>query len=215
MDFPALYAVVDEEVCARAGHAPSDVVDAFGRAGVTLLQVRGKRLGSATLLELTRHAVRAAGNARVIVNDRADLAVLGEAGGVHVGQDDLSPADARTIVGERRWVGVSTHDLEQARRALDGPADYLAIGPVFDTGTKATGYARVGLQTVEAVATMAAARGVPVVAIGGITLERAPSVWQAGAAAVCVISDLLVGEPEARARAYLGRTTAVQSRPGG
>lgn len=212
MSCPSLYAVVDEDACARAGRAPLDVANAFLAAGVALLQVRGKGMGAGALLELARRIVQAGPHARVIVNDRPDVAVLSGAGGVHVGQDDLTPADARTVVGSSRWVGVSTHSVEQARRALDEPIDYLAVGPVFDTGSKDTGYAAVGRSLVEAVCTLAAPRGVPVVAIGGITLERAPGVLQAGASSVCVISDLLRGDPAARARAFLDALGPLQSR---
>jgi thiamine-phosphate pyrophosphorylase len=200
---PALYAVVDTEACVRAGRAPLDVAVAYLDAGVSLVQVRGKSLGAAALLNLTRRVVEAGPHARVIVNDRPDVAVLAEAGGVHVGQDDLCVADARAIVGGHRWVGVSTHSVDQARRALDLGIDYVAVGPVFATATKETGYEAVGLELVEAVAAMARPRGVPVVAIGGITLERAPRVLAAGASAVCVISDLLNGDPGARARLFV------------
>jgi len=200
---PPLYGVVDEEACARARRSPAEVATALLGAGVSLLQVRGKRMGAAALLALARQAVQAGPKARIIVNDRPDVAVLAGAGGVHVGQEDLAPADARAIVGPERWVGVSTHTPDQARRALDEPIDYLAIGPVFDTTTKRTGYAAVGLATVERVAVLAAPRGVPVVAIGGITLARAPAVLAAGAASVCVITDLLSAEPAARAQAFL------------
>jgi thiamine-phosphate pyrophosphorylase len=141
----------------------------------------------------------------VIVNDRPDIAVLAGAGGVHVGQDDLPADDARRIVGVERWVGVSTHTLEQAQRALDEPIDYLAVGPVFETGTKDTGYAAVGLGLVRAVSSLARPRGVPVVAIGGITLDRAAAAIDAGASSVCVISDFFTGDPGARAAAFVRR----------
>jgi thiamine-phosphate pyrophosphorylase len=203
VSFPSLYAVLDEEACALAGRTPHEVGDAFLAAGVALLQVRGKRMGAGALLNLARRMAQAGPHARIIVNDRPDVAVLASAGGVHVGQDDLAPGDARTIVGRSRWVGVSTHSVEQARRALDEPIDYLAVGPVFETGSKDTGYAAVGLSLVGDVCALAGPRGVPVVAIGGITLERASRVLEAGAASVCVISDLLRGDPATRARAFL------------
>src|SRR5204862_2763835 len=110
---------------------------------------------------------RAAG-ATVIVNDRADIASLSRADGVHVGQDDLSPADARKIVGDTACVGLSTHTLDQVDAALAQPISYLAVGPVFGTSTKATGYAAVGLSRVREAAARSRSAGVPVVAIGGI-----------------------------------------------
>jgi thiamine-phosphate pyrophosphorylase len=197
-----LYAVVDVEACARAGRAPALVAAGFLRAGVSLLQVRAKSLGAAALLEITR-TVMSGARARVIVNDRPDVARIAGAGGVHVGQDDLPATDARAIVGPDSWVGLSTHTLDQAREAVEQPIDYVAIGPVFETGTKATGYEAVGLDLISRVADLARARAMAVVAIGGITLERAPAVLAAGADSICVISDLLRGDPEARAREFL------------
>jgi thiamine-phosphate pyrophosphorylase len=200
---PPLYAVLDVDLSARHGRDAVSVAAAFLAAGVSLLQIRGKSLGAAELLRLTREVMALGPDARVIVNDRPDVARLAEAGGVHVGQDDLSVADARTIVGPEPWVGLSTHTTEQVRTALDQPVNYIAVGPVFDTGTKDTGYAAVGLDLVRQAVALATPRAIPVVAIGGITLDQAPGVLAAGASAVCVISDLLRGDPEARARAFL------------
>jgi thiamine-phosphate pyrophosphorylase len=125
---------------------------------------------------------------------------------VHVGQEDLAPAAVRVIVGDTAIVGLSTHTTEQMDRAIREPVNYVAVGPVFGTATKATGYEPVGLEWVREAARRATVRGVPLVAIGGITLENAASVLDAGAASVAVISDLLsTGDPEARVRAYLAR----------
>ncbi|MGE3489104.1 MAG: thiamine phosphate synthase [Vicinamibacterales bacterium] len=202
---PKLYAIVDVDVCAREAQSPLDVVRAFLTAGVRLLQLRAKSLDGGAFLDLARAAVAAAdaAGARLVVNDRADIAALAGAPGLHVGQDDLSPADARKIVGPGSWLGLSTHTEAQWTAALGEPISYVAIGPVFGTGTKATGYEAVGLQTVGRVATAAAARGMATVAIGGITLARAPAVIAAGASSVAVISDLLADRPEARAREFL------------
>jgi thiamine-phosphate pyrophosphorylase len=136
------------------------------------------------------------------VNDRADLARMSGAAGVHVGQDDLAPGEARALVGEGAIVGCSTHTRAQVEAALPLPVDYIAVGPVFGTRTKETGYEPVGLALVSEAARLAGAR--PVVAIGGITLETAPSVIASGAGAVAVIGDLLAGrDPAARVTAYL------------
>lgn len=137
--------------------------------------------------------------AAVIVNDRADVARLAGADGVHVGQDDL-PAEAVRRVMPAGVLGVSTHTPDQIDEALRGPATYLAVGPIFETGTKETGYESGGL---EMVARAAARCDRPLVAIGGITLDRAPEVIAAGASAVAVISDLLAGDPSARVRSYV------------
>ena len=169
-----------------------------------MVQLRAKHLASGPLLELAE-ALVALGRpygAEVVVNDRVDVAVLSRAAGAHVGQDDLAPADARAQLGPDAILGVSTHDSSQFARAMQGPASYIAIGPVFGTRTKDTGYAPVGLELVRAARRLGPA--VPIVAIGGITLETAPSVLDAGATAVAVIGDLLAGgDPAARTRAYL------------
>ena len=137
--------------------------------------------------------------AAVIVNDRADIARMSKAGGVHVGQEDLTPADVRAVAGPT-VVGLSTHTPEQVAEGLASGADYLAVGPIFGTATKETGYDARGLELVQG----AAGRGKPIVAIGGMTLERAPSVIAAGAASVAVITDLLTGgDLETRVRDYL------------
>ena len=150
-------------------------------------------------------------NALVIVNDRADLAALCGAAGVHLGQEDLSPRDARLTVGDRAVVGLSTHTIEQVRVAATQPVDYIAVGPVFGTGTKDTGFAAVGLEFVREAAGLAGDHSKasgrpahPIVAIGGITVDRARTVIDAGAKSVAVISDLLAtGDPESRVREYL------------
>jgi thiamine-phosphate pyrophosphorylase len=146
---------------------------------------------------------RAAG-ALVIINDRADIARLAAAAGVHVGQDDLSPAAVRTLVGRDAIVGLSTHTAPQVTAACDAPVSYVAIGPVFTTGTKMTGYEAIGLGRVREASTETQRRGLPLVAIGGITLENGAAVLRAGAASVAVISDLLsTNDPEQRVRAFL------------
>ncbi len=138
------------------------------------------------------------------MNDRADLARLSGAAGVHVGQDDLTPAQARAVIGHDAIVGVSTHTLDQLDDALRESIDYVAVGPVFGTDTKATGYAAIGLEAVRAAAARTVARHVPLVAIGGITRDRSRSVLDAGAQSVAVISDLLTtGDPTARVRDFL------------
>lgn len=137
----------------------------------------------------------------MIVNDRADLAAISRAAGVHIGQDDLSPAAARALVGADAIVGFSTHTLEQIAAAVGEPVSYIAVGPVFGTRSKDTGYEAVGLDRVTAAARLAG--DIPVVAIGGITLDTASAVLAAGAASVAVIGDLLAGnDPAARVAAY-------------
>jgi thiamine-phosphate pyrophosphorylase len=186
------------------------LAEACLRGGARLLQLRAKDESSASLTTLAGRIVAAAHavGAKVVVNDRADIALLSHADGVHVGQTDLPVAAARAIVGPDGIVGVSTHDRDQIDEALAGEASYVAVGPVFLTATKDTGYAPRGLDLVR----YAAGRGTPgklIVAIGGITLERAPEVVAAGASWLAVISDILVGgNPETRVRAFVERLPA-------
>jgi thiamine-phosphate pyrophosphorylase len=201
---PPVYAILDVDVAAARGWAPLELARAYVDGGVRFLQVRGKALSSAVLLDLAAEVValsRPCG-ALVVVNDRADVAVAAGASGVHVGQDDLSPDDARAVVGSDRLVGVSTHTPAQIERAAASSADYIAVGPIFGTRTKDTGYAPVGLELVR----LAAGSGKPVVAIGGITLARAPEVVAAGAVSLAVIADLLAhGHPREGAAAFVAR----------
>ena len=208
MTLPRLYVVLDSDVAERFRWSIIDLARACLAGGARLLQVRAKHLAAGPMVELCERVVAEArpANARVIVNDRGDVARLADAAGVHVGQDDLTPDLVRRVVGPDLFVGLSTHTRDQVARALASPIDYLAVGPVFDTATKETGYERVGLDLVRLAAAEAAPVGMPVVAIGGITLEQAPSVLEAGAASVAVISDLLTGgDPEGRTRAFVAR----------
>ena len=205
---PSLYAILDAEVAKRAGWALVDLAAACLHGGARFLQVRATAASGAWLHDTTSAivALAHAEGAIVIVNDRADIARLAGADGVHVGQNDLPPAAVRSIVGTDCLVGVSTHTIEQIDAAVLEPVDYVAIGPVFGTSTKSTGYEAVGLERVRAAAGVAHGRGLPIVAIGGITLDRAADVIEAGASSVAVISDLLAtGDPEARVREYLRR----------
>ena len=202
--WPRLYAIVDAGSATRAGRTPVDLARAYLDGGARLLQLRAPGVDTRTLFEWTRDIVALAAprGARVVVNDRCDVALMSEADGVHVGQDDLPAQAARELLGPAALVGLSTHDASQLEDALAQPVSYLAVGPVRDTRTKDTGYSAVGLEAVRRAAR--AAGGRPVVAIGGITLEAAPAVIEAGAASVAVISDLLAGgDPAGRVRAYL------------
>jgi thiamine-phosphate pyrophosphorylase len=202
--FPPLHAIVDVTVAGLAGWDPAALAAAYLAGGATFLQVRAKDMASASLFALCQRIVALARPyaAAVIVNDRVDVAKLVGAAGVHVGQDDLPPADARAILGPDAIVGYSTHTLAQVEQAVREPISYLAVGPVFGTTTKDTGYAAVGLELVRGAAQVAGA--CPIVSIGGITLDNAPSVLVAGATSVAVIGDLLsTGDPQARVGHYV------------
>jgi thiamine-phosphate pyrophosphorylase len=203
-----LYAILDADAAANAGWTLIDLASAYLAGGARFLQVRAKKAASGWLLDTTAAIVERARtcDAIVIVNDRTDVARLAGADGVHLGQEDLGPAAARALVGGQAIVGLSTHTPAQVDAALAQPISYLAIGPVFRTSTKATGYEAVGLDRVRHAASRARTRQLPVVAIGGITLESAAEVIQAGATSVAVIGDLLsTGDPEGRVRSYLDR----------
>jgi thiamine-phosphate pyrophosphorylase len=188
-----LYAIVGEE-------------DPIGRArlavegGAGVVQVRMKSSPAGAVLEATREIVAlSAGRALVIVNDRADLAVLAGADGVHVGEDDLPAAEARRIVGPGLLVGRSTRTLDEARAAIAAGADHVGFGPMFSTRSKEIAAAPRGLAALRAVA---GALPAPVVAIGGITLENVGEVAAAGASAAAIIEDLL-SRGDVRERAAL------------
>ena len=193
--FPRLYPIVDAGLLGLRGVGAEDFARALLEAGVTLLQYRDKTGEPQQVLQNAAmiREVFAGTEGGLIMNDRADLAVLAEWDGVHVGQGDLSPEDARRVVGAERWIGVSTHTDEQVRLAELSCADYVAVGPVFATGTKVDAEPIIGLEGVRRARELTAK---PLVAIGGITRANARSVMDAGADSVAVISALLVeGEP--------------------
>jgi thiamine-phosphate pyrophosphorylase len=158
-------------------------------AGCTLLQYRDKSGSARHMLDEARELrARLGANVKLIMNDRADLCLVAEFSGLHIGQDDLSPDAARRIIGPDPWLGVSTHNPEQLAEADKTSADYLAIGPVFATSSKANPDPVVGLEGLRRARELTRK---PLVAIGGITRANARSVIEAGADALAVISDLL------------------------
>jgi len=206
---PPIYPIIDVDLCRMRGLEPLALVAACLSGGARLLQIRMKTGGSGRFLTLCRAAVEQARHygALIVVNDRADIAAMAGAAGVHVGQTDLSADTAQAIAGAGVRIGVSTHTPQQVDEAVAGPASYVAVGPVFRTMTKETGYEPRGLDLVR----YAARSSKPVIAIGGISLANAAGVLEAGASAVAVISDLLSEEPpEGRVRAFL---TGIPARP--
>lgn len=208
MKLPPLYAIVDQHAAEQCGWTAAALASAYLAGGARLIQLRAPAAGSGRLLGWCDELVAAARprGARVIVNDRADIALLAGAGGVHVGQDDLQPATARRLLPADAAVGLSTHSPAEVDRSVHEPLSYVAVGPVYRTATKRAGRDPVGLDLVRYAAR---AQPRPVVAIGGITLERAPRVLDAGAAAVAVVSDLLRGgDPRRRVADYGARLAA-------
>ncbi|MCX6544180.1 MAG: thiamine phosphate synthase [Acidobacteria bacterium] len=213
--FPALYAIVDAEVAARFGWTVTDLAGAFIDGGARLIQLRAKRASGRDFLRWAGEVVgrgRSAG-ARIIINDRVDVAVMATADGVHVGQDDLPPRRTRDWLGASALIGLSTYTDNQIAEGVTEPISYLAVGPVFASGTKDTGYPAGGLDLVRRAALVLAdyatethTTRLPLVAIGGITLDSAPDVIGAGADSVAIVSDLLsTGDPAGRARAFLSQ----------
>ncbi|MFZ0312616.1 MAG: thiamine phosphate synthase [Candidatus Korobacteraceae bacterium] len=189
---PRLYAIVDVSCFAMPLRTTAAIVGYardLAAAGATTIQYRNKVGTTREMLDDARAIRRALpGNVILIMNDRADICIAADLQGVHVGQDDLSPEGARTVIGPNRILGVSTHNLEQLQHADAGPADYIAFGPVFATSSKRNPDPVVGLDGIRAAR---AATKKPLVAIGGITRANARSVIDAGADSVAVIADLL------------------------
>lgn len=206
LHLPRLYAIIDAGLLAtRVPHEKltSEICNfagALARGGVTLFQYRAKKQSSREMLSHARELRRVLGPDRTLfMNDRADLCLAAGFNGVHLGQDDLSPEGARKVLGNRLWIGVSTHSVEQAKWAAESEADYVAIGPVFATTTKENPDPFVGLEGVRAARALTSK---PLVAIGGITRANARSVIDAGADSVAVISDLLT-DPARAAEQFL------------
>lgn len=206
ISLPRLYAILDSSCFPYPG-ALLDAAEELALAGVQLIQYRNKSGDAKQILDealelrsrLSRARAPAPHHPILIMNDRADLALAAGFDGVHVGQGDLSPEAVRKIVGADRWLGVSTHNPNQVIEAEQSPADYVAIGPVFATGSKVNPDPVVGLDGVRKARSLTRK---PLVAIGGITRQNCRSVIDAGADSVAVISDL-VRDPAKSAEEFL------------
>jgi thiamine-phosphate pyrophosphorylase len=204
---PRLYVILD---AALITSSEKDCAGSLAEAGVRLLQYRNKSAPARQYLESARKLTEMLQPYGVsfFVNDRPDVAFLAGAIGVHVGQDDVDVEQARRVLGSDKLIGISTHNLEQFERAAASSADYIAVGPVFNTSTKANPDPVVGLDFVRKVRTQT---NKPIVAIGGITLERAAAVIEAGADSVAVISGILSApNPADKARQYLETLEAAK-----
>jgi len=189
---PKLYAIVDVSCFALPLRTTAGIVEYardLAAGGATLIQYRNKVGPTREMLSHARELRRVLDDGvTLIMNDRADICIAAGFQGVHVGQDDLSPEGARIVIGPKRILGASTHNLDQLREADAGPADYIAFGPIFATSSKRNPDPIVGL---EGLRVARAATKKPLVAIGGITRGNAKSVIEAGADSVAVIADLL------------------------
>jgi len=199
VSIPRLYAIL----AASSFRNPSELLqaaDEFVASGVALIQYRNKSAIAREILEHARELKRRIpASVKLIMNDRADLCLAAEFDGVHVGQDDLSPESVRKVIGPDPWLGVSTHNPEQLAEADETSADYIAVGPVFATVSKANPDPVVGLEGVRRARQLTRK---PLVAIGGITRANCRSVIDAGADSVAVISDL-VRDPRKSAEEFL------------
>jgi thiamine-phosphate pyrophosphorylase len=187
MRLPPLYAIVDP---LDTGRDPVELAAMFVGGGARVLQLRLKTAPPRDVLAVARRIASLAGavGALFLINDRPDIARAVDADGVHLGQDDLPVAAARRVLGAAAVVGVSTHDLDEARGAAAAGADYVGVGPIYATASKPGAPAPRGLELLRAVR---AAVRCPIVAIGGITPETAPAVRAAGADAVAMIGALV------------------------
>ena len=207
--FPRLYAIIDSALLTTSELA---LAEALAKSGVELIQYRNKTASSRSLFQTSQKLVDVLSphGVRFVVNDRPDIALLVHADGVHVGQEDLSVEDARAICGERSWVGISTHTLEQLAAADRTSADYIAFGPIFPTTTKQNPDTVVGTDLLRRARQLTRK---PLVAIGGITRERAAEVYGAGADSLAVARDLIQAvNPGARVREYLEVAASTKSR---
>jgi thiamine-phosphate pyrophosphorylase len=197
---PRLYMILD---AALLTVTETECAQELAAAGVRLLQYRNKGASARELFESSRRlsSLLIPQGVTFVVNDRADVAAAAEATGVHIGQEDLQAEAARSVIGTGKLLGVSTHNLDQFKEAAARSVDYVAVGPMFSTSTKANPDPVVGIEFLRRVRPLT---DKPIVAIGGITLERAAEVIQAGADSVAVISDILLArDPGHRARQYI------------
>ena len=197
---PPLYMILD---AALLTSPEIEVAKNLNDAGVRLFQYRNKHGSTREIFQASSGlaAGLAERGALFFVNDRPDIAFLSGANGVHVGQNDLPAGEARAVMGKGKLLGISTHNLEQFRAAAATDADYIALGPVFATDSKANPDPVVGTAMIQLARKLTAK---PIVAIGGITFERAREVMEAGADSIAVISDVLrAKDPAKRAQQFL------------
>jgi thiamine-phosphate pyrophosphorylase len=187
LKLPKIYPITDTLI---SGLSHAEQVELLAAGGASLIQLREKRRSPRDFYHAALEAMLVARRLgiQIVIDDRVDVALAVKADGVHLGQDDLPPDRARVLLGDSRIIGFSTHTLEQALEADSAPVDYVAIGPVLRTLTKEQPDPAVGLETVTEVRRRISK---PLVAIGGITLDTARSIIEAGADSVAVISDLL------------------------
>jgi thiamine-phosphate pyrophosphorylase len=196
MKLPRVYPILDSEALAARGLALPAAAAAFLEGGAGILQIRHKGHWTREIFAASQQVARLCreAGALLIVNDRADMAMLLDAG-LHLGQDDLPPREARRLMGPDAAIGYSSHNPSQLCAAGGEPVDYVALGPIFGTASKRNPDPVTGIAEIERCRPMLEK---PLVAIGGITLENAAAVWRAGADSVAVIAGLLPENASAR-----------------
>lgn len=189
LEIPKLYPITDRRL---SGLSHAEQVARLIEGGAAFIQLREKHLSPREFFQEAEEALKVAraGGAKLIINDRADIALAVGADGVHLGQDDVPPSAARVLLGAGAVVGFSTHSVAQAIAAARMAVDYVAVGPIFETKSKEKPDPQVGLEGLRRVREAVGA-SVKLVAIGGVTRENAPAVLAAGADSVAVISALL------------------------
>ena len=187
-ELPTIYPITDTRI---SGISHAEQIERLAAGGATLIQLREKHASPAEFFDAAEKAMNVARKlgVKIIINDRVDIALALQADGVHLGQDDLSPREARTLLSESAIIGYSTHSVEQAIEAIKLPIDYIAIGPAFETTTKLNPDAVVGLDGLRRVRN--AIGKFPLVAIGGINLANLRSVFDGGADSAAMIGALL------------------------
>ena len=181
-----VYPLTDRHI---SGLSHEQQIVTLSSAGARIIQLREKELDGSEFYDEAAAAISTARQqgVRIIINDRVDIALALKADGVHVGQDDLPPAAARQILGNDAIIGISTHNLEQVKRAADMPVDYVALGPIFPTATKQSSNRPVGLDAVSKACKLLG--DIPLVVIGGITEVNARELLDAGSTALAIITD--------------------------
>lgn len=192
LELPKIYPITDRRL---SGLSHAEQVKRLIGGGAKMIQLREKRLSPKQFYREAVEAIEIAriAGAKIIINDRVDIALVTKADGVHLGQDDLPPEQARNVLGPEAIIGFSTHNVGQAVQAANKPVDYIAAGPVFATLTKDKPDPTIGLGELRAI--RESIRDIPIVAIGGITTENAGPALDAGADSVAVIS-YLIADPE-------------------
>jgi thiamine-phosphate pyrophosphorylase len=195
LNIPPIYPITDKQLACRNNHLV--ILEELVRGGAQLVQIRDKSTPLCELLPDLHRCLEFAykKDITLILNDRCDLVLSCNAMGIHLGQEDLPPEAARSLLGRKKIIGFSTHSLAQVKRSLGLPIQYIGFGPIYRTSTKANALPEVGLKKLAHACKISS---IPVVAIGGIGLDQIRPVLQAGACSAAIISSLMTAKSIAR-----------------